>query len=240
MRDPWGLFACAGCGGPDDPDPCGPFGATQLFGVGFSGMEFCVETLPVSEAAPDTASAPSCSIGIRFNGDLSPEDMLSFEFGSPNESRKLGPNQFGPPLVAPLGWFYRVEVFGSVGSNPSQWRIRQDVQTYLFAEFEDGSTEGPFRDTVFHPDRGGFYDPSRVQITPGQGSFFAIDGPGQGNIRSGKKIKSMTLLYNFITWPEFNVQGLGIVCDRVSWHVKINIKNYEIKELSAGLGHVDI
>jgi RHS repeat-associated protein len=188
-------------------------------------------------------TGPSCSIGINVDGPLSLADSLEFEYLPSAERRRTGPTDDAPFPHGP-GWYYRVEIFGTVSADVSMWRIRQEVQTFFVAEYDDGSTARPIRDNDFRPDpppAGIYQNPgSRVQQLPGQEGFFAIDAPGKDIRNDGKNIISMTLHMNFRTWAEFNVQGLGRLCAPIFWHVSIVIKNGKIKTLSAGLGHVNI
>ena len=186
-----------------------------------------------SDATPGGPS-PSCSIGINFTSPLSSTDQLSFGYLPSGESRETGPTNLGP---FGLGWFYRVEISGTVPGDVSTWRIRQEVQMYFSAEYADGSVSLIERDNSFRPDD---YTGNRSQQLPGQDSFYAIDAPGQHVLHNGKEIVSLTLHMNFNTWAEFNVQGLGRICPHKSWHVSIVIKNGRIKTLSAGLGHLNI
>ena len=186
MRDPWGLFACPGCGGPDDVDPCGPFGATILFTpFGSGSMEFCVETLPVPETAQSIAGS-SCSIAPSLAG--SPIGRY------PNVPRNPDVN----PNVTPLGpfvariqdrqlnwvryWGYQFEVVVTKTNLPdSGWTYYQAIiSSVVFTYIGPGGviTSRTLPTIVIDPDP---IRPENHSRLASDDQFHAwIDGPGAG------------------------------------------------------------
>jgi RHS repeat-associated protein len=95
MHDPWGLFACPGCDGPDDVDPCGPSGATLLFTpFGTGSMEFCVEDPVVDETQRPNGrpDPPTCRVTLPTDADKLLLVIVAMHEGTPPS--ELGVRQY--------------------------------------------------------------------------------------------------------------------------------------------------
>jgi RHS repeat-associated protein len=130
QKDPWGLFACLICGGPDDP--CSPFGPSIIQdGIELDRDFFCgVEPIPAPpNADPDPDPAPTaCTLSPRAtqgSAVLGKYKSKGNHYGPTPDH--IGKGENGVPDGF---WWFFFEVQGVLPAddqNPESWRALQSI-----------------------------------------------------------------------------------------------------------------
>jgi hypothetical protein len=144
---------------------------------------------------------------VKFDGSLSPGDLLSF----PSGGQTLGQKDLHDR------WIWQVEVAGTVADSASSWSLKQSYtgKRKRVLQAAGGGLEAQTDVPLNVPDD----DPgSDFKQTSGQ-QYFWIDGPGHTKTVSGKDVDSLTQVQNFTSWVEKDS-----VKREKKWHLKIVVK----------------
>jgi hypothetical protein len=190
--------------------------------------------------ASSPCAPPPCTIAVRFIGDRSPANRVTFGPEFPDET--LGLKDYTRLMLDirnnRRGWFYQVEIIGTVPDDASQWALHQSFtgRVKFVLQRKDNSLDPEETQALNEPSPQEDPDRNVRQQDKGQKKFFWLDVPGFFATVSGKKVHSVTQVQNFISWAERD----GKMCS-VKWHFKLVVKPGGImdKEKSeAGLGHI--
>jgi hypothetical protein len=166
-----------------------------------------------------------CSIELRISGTTSPGNALTFI----DASQTLG------PVEIPMGWFFKVEIRGSVKGDAARWHLGQKVTE----TFEGGISFDPRMREHYtiapetkpekkdDPDIRGF----NLQKPKGQSSFYALDSPG---LRRGADPRvSAVFTQSFYTYVQRGRQLCGftwtlqtVITNNQAFHAVMPGKSY--------------
>jgi hypothetical protein len=153
-----------------------------------------------------------CSIDLVIYGPMSPNDSLLF----PTGDQSLGPVEGSVGGMS--GWFWQIEVRGTVAGDASQWFLGQRATTSESGQFRGvtGTVRSSNKVTRDQPD-----NPNSLyrQQPRGQSNFFSVDGPGPLKLPGIERV-STTTVQNFFTYVERGNNRCG-----VKWSLTTEVQN---------------
>jgi YD repeat-containing protein len=164
-----------------------------------------------------------CSIELVTRGPMSPGNELLFPSG---REQRLG------SVDNALGWFWQVEVRGTVRGDASRWYLGQRASVTLTGSYltPTGETENlpgkPELDMEDAP------EPQFRRQRIGQSNFFFLDGPGLFKSLD-RWYLSANLVQNFYTYVERGNNRCGI-----KWSLTIRVRDNQLKSIILRPYHV--
>ena len=178
---------------------------------------------------PKPSTSPSAKLDIRFTGQKSTADQLSFAHSvACSEDLNL--------FDCSKAWVWNVEVVGDVSDDAAQWNISQSYTGHKKGVKKTGSGSSvDFDSPLKEPDDAP--TSNNVQQNSGEKKLFWIDAPGHLKATDTATFDSVVQVQNFVS--KICSKTSSKTCAEVKWFLKLVVKpggKLDTKNSKAGKG----